>query len=208
MRILVACEFSGIVRDAFRRRGHEAWSNDLENVEPEGEWPNYHLYGSCLDMIDSYGPWDMLIAFPPCTRLANSGVRWLTTPPRGKTLAQMWIEFNKGVELYLALRNAPIPKKVIENPVMNPYAHAALGNALRQIIQPHYFGDPFFKATGFELINVLPLQRTHYMELPKKGTPEHKKWSAVHRASPGQNRGKERSRMTPGIAIAMAAQWG
>ena len=149
-----------------------------------------------------------MIAHPPCTRLSNAGVRWLNAPPPGKTLVQMWDDLEDACKFYRTLRDAPIPRKAIENPIMHRYARQLLGSVPRQVVQPHYFGDPFFKATGFELHGLPPLQRTHWLELPKKGTPEHKAWSAVHRASPGPNRWKERSRTYPGVAREMAVQWG
>jgi hypothetical protein len=204
VRVLIACEFSGVVRRAFRALGHNAWSCDL--LPAEDGSPNHHQ-GDVLGEILEDG-WDLMVAHPPCTRLTNAGVRWLHKPPRGRTLAEMWQELEDGCALYRAIRNAPIRLKAIENPVMHPHATERLGIVKRQVIQPHYFGDKFFKATGFELHGLPPLKRTHWLTLPKKGTDEHKKWSAVHRASPGPNRWKERSRTHEGIAKAMAEQWG
>ena len=206
MRVLVACEFSGTVRRAFRALGHDAWSCDLLEAEDADDRYCCHIKGDVLEILED--GWDLMIAHPPCTRLTNSGVRWLKVPPRGKTLKEMWQELDAACAFYRALRDAPIPMKAIENPVMHCYAMKRLGNVKRQVVQPHYFGDKAFKATGFELIGLPPLQRTHYMELPKRGTKEYKEWSAVHLASPGPNRWKERSRTKPGIAAAMAAQWG
>lgn len=204
MRVLVACEFSGTVRRAFAAAGHEAWSCDLLPSE-DGERARHHQR-DVLEVI--YQHWDLLIAHPPCTRLTNSGVRWLKVPPKGRTLADMWQELDEACAFYRALRDAPIPMKAIENPVMHPYAKERIGSVKRQVIQPHHFGEPFFKATGFELIGLPPLKRTHWMDLPKKGTPEHKAWSEVHLASPGPDRWKVRSRTKPGVAAALAAQWG
>lgn len=205
MRVLIACEFSGVVRDAFRKRGYDAWSCDVLPSERKGP----HYVGP-IEMLlcPGHRPWDLMIAHPPCTRLANSGVRWLWEPPRGKTKYEMWTELDEACSFYLRLRTAPIPFKAIENPVMHRHARERIGNIKRQIVQPHWFGDKAFKATGFELHGLPPLQRTHWMELPKKGTTEFKDWSAVHRASPGPDRWKERSRTLPGIAEAMADQWG
>ena len=109
MRVLVACEFSGTVRDAFIARGHDAISCDLLPTESPGP----HYQGNVFDIIND--GFDLMIAHPPCTRLTRAGERWLKTPPKGKTLIQMWEEFNAGVDLYLRLKNADIPK-CIENP--------------------------------------------------------------------------------------------
>lgn len=203
MRVLVGCEESGVVTAAFRAAGHEAWSCDLMDTRGNPAW---HIRDDVLRVVRDHGPWDLGLFFTPCTRLANSGVRWLIVPPPGRTLKEMWEEFEEGVALYLACRNAPIARKSLENPVMNPYAKKRLGQIKRHIVQPHFFGDPAFKATGFELHNLPPLQRTHWMKTPKPGTEEHKKWSAVHRMPPGPNRARDRSKT--GIANAMASQWG
>jgi len=158
------------------------------------------------DVLDD--GWDFGIFHPPCTRLANSGVRWLHVPPSGRTLAEMWQELEDGAAFYRTLRDAPIPFKAIENPVMHAHAAVLVQPGRRQVVQPWWFGDPFFKATGFELIGLPPLVATNRLTPPRKGTPEHKAWSRVHMASPGPNRWKERSRTFPGIAAAMADQWG
>ncbi len=208
MRVLVACEFSGMVRNAFAARGHKVYSCDLLPSEVSVEENTWHLEMDAISAAYNFGPWDLMIAHPPCTRMTNAGSRWLRVPPLGKTLAQMWRELEAGCAFYKVLRDAPIPLKAIENPVMHYHARNRLGNIKRQVVQPHWFGDPFFKATGFELIGLPELRRTHHMTLPKKGTPEHKAWSAVHRASPGPDRWKDRSRTFPGLANALAEQWG
>lgn len=202
MKVLIACEYSGRVRDAFIARGHDAMSCDKLPTDAPGP----HYQGDVLDILDEN--WDLMIAHPPCTRLTNAGVRWLKEPPPDKTLVEIWREFFDGVEFYKALRDAPIPKKAIENPVMHKHARELLGSIKRQIVQPWHFGDPAFKATGFELIGLPPLKETNRLTPPKKGTDEHKKWSFIHRASPGPNRWKLRSTTFPGIAAAMADQWG
>lgn len=202
MKVLVACEYSGRVRDAFIARGHDAMSCDLLPTDKPGP----HYQGDVLDVLRD--GWDLMIAHPPCTRLTNAGVRWLKEPPTDKTLVQIWQEFFDGVEFYKALRNAPIPKKAIENPVMHKHAKELLGNIKRQIVQPWHFGDEAFKATGFELIGLEPLKETNRLNPPKPGTDEHKKWSFIHRATPSPDRWKLRSTTFPGIAAAMAEQWG
>lgn len=202
MKVLIACEYSGRVRDAFCALGHDAWSCDLLPTESEGN----HIQADVLNVLD-WG-WDLMIAHPPCTRLANSGVRWLSVPPKGKTLDDMQRELLEAVEFYKALRNAPIPKKCIENPVMHKHAKALIELGERQVVQPWWFGDQTFKATGYELIGLPKLVETNRLEPPQKGTPEHKAWSWIHLAPPSKDRWKIRSRTPFGIAKAMAEQWG
>lgn len=205
MRVLVACEFSGVVREAFRRRGHDAWSCDLLPAE---DGSRFHIQGDVLEHLDRDRPWDLMIAHPPCTRLSNSGVRWLHVPPAGRSKEDMWVELHDAARFYKALRAAPIKLKAIENPVMHHHAKKLIGIKTRQIIQPWWFGEPEFKATGFELIGLHPLLPTNMLTPPAPGTEEHKQWSRVHRASPSPDRWKERSRTLRGVADAMAAQWG
>jgi hypothetical protein len=202
MKVLVACEYSGTVRDAFIARGHDAMSCDLLPTERPGP----HHQGDVRDVLGM--GWDLMVAHPPCTRLANSGVRWLHVPPTGKTVAEMWAAFEMAVEFYRVLRSAPIPKKAIENPVMHCHARKALHPIARQVVQPWWFGEPAFKATGFELIGLPKLAPTNKLTPPAVGTLEHKQWSKVHRMPPSPERWKERSRTYPGIAAAMAEQWG
>ena len=204
MKILVACEESQAVCIAFREKGHEAYSCDLKPCS--GGHSEWHIQDDAIKV--AYGEYfDMMIAHPVCKRLTNSFVRWLYVPPKGKTLVEVWCELYKAADFYIKLRNAPIKKKALENPVFHPYAKIYLGDVKRQIVQPHYFGDPFFKATGFELIGLSELKRTHWMTIPKKGTEEHKKWSYIHRLPPGPDRETLRSKTFPGIAAAMASQW-
>jgi len=202
MRVLVACEYSGRVRDAFARAGHLAMSCDLLDTEV----PGAHYKGDIRDVL--YDGWDLLIAHPPCTRLTNSGVRWLKVPPPGKTLEEMWADLEEGAEFYKLLRDAPVPRRAIENPVMHCYARERIKVGNRQVVQPWWFGEPAFKATGLELIGLPHLEPTNKLTPPKKGTQEHKDWSKIHLASPGPDRWKERSRTFDGIAQAMADQWG
>lgn len=203
MRVLIACEFSGVVRRAFRERGHDAFSCDLLPAEDGGP----HIQGDAWQAAN-FARWDLMIAHPPCTRLTNSGVRWLHIPPPGKTKEEMWRDLDEAAQFYLALRNAPIPRKAIENPIMHKYARERINPTARQVVQPWWFGEPQFKATGFELFNLPPLRPTNKLVPPKSGTAEHAQWSKVHRASPSPNRWKERSRTLCGIAQAMAEQWG
>jgi hypothetical protein len=202
LRVLVACEYSGTVREAFRKLGHDAWSCDLLDTDREGN----HYKGDVFDIIND--GWDLMIAHPPCTRLTNSGVRWLKVPPPGKTLEQIWKELDEAAEFYKRLRDAPITHKAIENPVMHCYARERIQIGFRQVVQPWWFGEEAFKATGLELINLPPLVPTNKLTPPKKGTEDYKKWSKIHYASPGPNRWKIRSKTYQGIADAMALQWG
>jgi hypothetical protein len=190
------------MRDALRELGHDAVSCDLKPDE-NGNGP--HIQGDVLDALD--GDWDGMVAHPVCTRLTNAGVRWLHVPPPGRTVEEMWEELRGAAAFYLKLRNAPIERKAIENPIMHKYARQLLGNVPRQVVQPWWFGDPFFKGTGFELHNLPRLVATDKLTPPKAGTDEHKRWSAVHRASPGPQRATERSRTFPGLAKAAALQW-
>jgi hypothetical protein len=204
MKILIACEYSGRVRDAFRKRGHDAWSCDFLPSESDRR---YHIQGDVLEVLQP-GRWDAMIAHPTCTRLTNSGVRWLHNPPRGKTLIEMWTELEAACVFYRQLRDAPIPKKAIENPIMHKYARERIRPGPRQIVQPWWFGDPEFKATGFELIGLPQLKPTNKLVPPASGTKEHAEWSIVHRESPGPDRWRRRSTTRPGLANAMAEQWG
>ena len=200
-RVLVACESSGVVRDAFRATGCDAMSCDLLPAEAPGP----HYQGDVRDVLDD--GWDGLIAHPPCTRLTNSGVRWLHTPPPGRTREDMWADREVGAAFYRLLRDAPIPHRAIENPIMHRYARERIAPGPRQVVQPWWFGVPEFKATGWELIGLPPLVATNRLTPPAPGTDEHKRWSRVHRMSPGPDRWRERSRTNAGMARAMAEQW-
>ena len=202
MKVLVACEFSGIVRDAFIARGHDAWSCDLLPTEQPGP----HLQGDVSNILDGY--WDLMIAHPPCTRLTNSGVRWLHKPPPGRSIREMMAEFEQACAFYKLLQAAPIKLKAIENPIMHKYAYERIGSVKRQIVQPWWFGDHLFKATGFELFGLPELIPSLKIKPPELNTGAHKAWSAVHNASPGDERWKDRSRTAPGLASALADQWG
>lgn len=196
-RVLVACEFSGVVRRAFAARGHDAWSCDLLPAE---DGSNRHIVGDARDILDD--GWDLLIvAHPPCTRLCNSGVRWLAKPPSGKTLPQMWQELEEGAALFSAFWNAPIDRICVENPVMHRHAKERIVNYAEpaQSVQPWQFGHGEVKRTCFWLKNLTLLTPTRVVEGRRP---------RVHFASPSPQRWKERSRFFPGIAVAMADQWG
>jgi hypothetical protein len=197
LRVLIACEFSGIVRRAFASLGHDAWSCDILPAEDRS---NKHLQCDVREILGD--GWDLLVVgHPPCTRLCNSGVRWLSVPPKGKTLAQMWAELDEGCALFSDLWNAPIPRVAIENPVMHRHAKERIRNYAdpAQSVQPWQFGHGEVKRTCFWLRNLPPLVPTQIVDGRE---------ARVHRMSPGPDRWKERSRFFPGIASAMAAQWG
>ena len=185
MRVLVACEFSGIVREAFKAKGHDAWSCDLLPTEIPGQ----HIQGDVLEILDN--GWDLMIAHPPCTRLTNSGVRWLDE-------RDLWDDMQRDAHFFLTLLSVNIPKIAVENPIPHKYARDVIGK-YDQIIQPWQFGHPETKATCLWLKNLPKLQPTNIVE-----GREQRIW----KASPGPDRWKERSRTFPGIAAAMAEQWG
>lgn len=208
MRVLVACEFSGTVRDAFIRRGHNAMSCDLLPTERDG----WHHQGDVLEVL-GWG-WDLMIAHPPCTYL-TCAAEWAYGPGpyhqkvRPGTLvgAERAAAREEAVSFVMALWSAPIPRVCIENPV--GVLSRALGRA--PTIQPYEFGDDASKATCLWRRGLPPLQTTQRVD-PRmvNGKP---RWSnqtdsGQNRLSPGPDRWKERSRTFPGIASAMADQWG
>lgn len=183
MRVLVACEFSGTVRRAFRALGHDAWSCDLLPAE---DGSPHHIQDDA-GIVTRFRTWELLIAHPPCTHLAVSGARWW------KDKAQ---EQAEALEFVRELMAAPIPRIRIENPV------SRISSAIRkpdQIIQPWQYGHGETKATCLWLKNLQPLAPTQIVSGRE---------ARVHRMPPGPDRWKERSRTYAGIAQAMAAQWG
>lgn len=205
MLVLVACECSGVVRRAFRAVGHEAFSCDLK---PSEDASPFHYQADAREIVLSRS-WDLLISHPVCRRLTNAGVRWLHNPPKGRTVEDMWQELRDGVDFYNFFWTAPVKRVAVENPVMHKYARALIQDYKPpQVVQPWWFGDETFKATGFALRNLPLLVPSNRLVPPKPGTAEHKRWSWVHRAPPGADREAVRSRFHPGMAAAMAAQWG
>lgn len=194
MRVLVGCEFSGVVREAFRHRGHDAWSCDL--LPPEDGSP-HHFQCDVMRKVGSMCPdFDLAIFHPPCRFLAVSGARWWNERKQ---------EQREALDFVMHLSRAMIPRIAIENPIS---IISTVWRKPDQIIQPWMFGHPEFKATCLWLKNLPKLVPTNQLTPPKKGTQEYKDWSRVHRASPGPERWKERSRTLVGLAEAMAAQWG
>jgi hypothetical protein len=202
MRVLVACEFSGIVRDAFRAQGHDAWSCDLLPTEADPRW---HIQGDAEELAYT-GGWDLMIAHPPCTYLSNAGVRHLhSIPSRNGVLtkvhgAERWAAMEMGALFFKSLLDAPIPRIAVENPIMHKYAIAEIGRRQDQVVQPWMFGEPVQKAVGLWLVG-LPL-------LLPTGPICQERHQLVHKMSPSPDRAHKRSRFFPGIAAAMAAQWG
>ena len=181
MRVLVACEFSGIVRDAFSARGHDAWSCDLLPSERSGN----HLCQNVLEILD-FG-WNLMVAFPPCTHLAASGARWF----KDKRTQQ-----EEALRFVGCLLNAPIDRIALENPIGIISSRISKPS---QIIQPWQFGHGETKATCLWLKGLPLLKPTNVVE---------GRVARVHREPESPNRWKNRSRTYTGIAQAMAEQWG
>ena len=183
MRVLIACEFSGTVRDAFARRGHDAWSCDLLPTERPGQ----HIQGDVLAVLQD--GWELMIAHPPCTHLAVSGARHFAAKKASGVQ-------DEALEFVRRLLNANIPRIALENPV------SIISTRIRkpdQIIQPWQFGEPFQKATCLWLKNLPKLTPTKIMDIREQ---------AVWRMAPSKDRWKKRSITYQGIADAIAEQWG
>ena len=186
MKVLIACEYSGVVRDAFIKRGHDAVSCDILPTERSGP----HYMGNVLPLLGE--GWDLMIAHPPCTRLCNSGVCWLDK-------RNLWDEMREGARFFKTLLNADIPRIAIENPIPHGYAVREIGKKYDQIIQPWQFGHGETKATCLWLKNLPKLEPTRIA----KGREQR-----LHMLPPSKDRAKLRSKTYFGIADAMAIQWG
>lgn len=195
MKVLIACEFSGVVREAFRAKGHEAWSCDFMPTEADG--PHYQC--DVTEILDE--GWDLMIAHPPCTYLSASGMHWTTRGLRDPQLTE------NALELVRLLLNAPIPKIALENPV------GIISSRVRkpdQIIQPWQFGHDASKKTCLWLKGLPRLEATKI--IPPRMVGEKKRWgnqtdSGQNKLTPSENRWKERSKTYQGIADSMAEQW-
>ncbi len=191
MRVFIFGEFSGRIRDAFANKGHDAWSCDLLPCESNLRVINaQHYQGDGFDMLDN--GWDLLIAHPPCTRLCNSGVRWLAE-------RNLWNEMRQASFFFWRLLNARIPKICVENPIPHKYALEIIGRKYDQIIQPWQFGHPETKATCLWLAGLPKLQPTNIVQ---------GRAGKIWKMSPSKDRAKLRSLTYQGIADAMAEQWG
>lgn len=196
MKVLVACEFSGVVRDAFRAKGHDAYSCDLLPSENN----RYHLKGDVLSIIH-FG-WDLMIAHPPCTYLCSSGLHWNSRRP-GRAM-----ETEKAIDFVRSLLNAPIPKIALENP------RGCISTRIRkpdQTIHPWQFGHDASKTTDLWLKNLPPLVPTKLIE--PRIIDGKKRWgnqtdSGQNKLGPSADRWALRSITYQGIADAMADQWG
>lgn len=193
MKVLVACEFSGVVRDSFLARGHNAWSCDLLPSDSPGP----HYVGDVADILDD--GWDLMVAHPPCTYLCSSGLHWNKRRPERAAMTDAALSF---VRLLL---NAPIQRIALENPI------GCISTAIRkpsQIIQPWQFGHPESKSTCLWLKGLPLLQPTNILPLPARGRWENQTDSGQNKLPPSHDRWKLRSVTYRGIAEAMASQWG
>jgi len=192
MKVLIACEYSGIVRDAFAAKGHDAWSCDILPTESPGN----HYQGDVLEHLDK--GWDLMIAHPPCTYLSNAGARFLY--PKGKLNKDRYKLGLKAKQFFMALYNAPINKICVENPISSKIF--ALPK-YSQIIQPYEYGHPIQKRTCLWLKNFSQLKPTDII-FKRQSTKIPGNWFNKG----GKDRQKNRSKFFQGIANAMADQWG
>jgi hypothetical protein len=216
VKILVACEYSGIVRDAFSRAGHDSWSCDLLPTESELTIrEGKHIQGDVLNHLDK--GWELLIGHPECTYMTNAGVRWLfpgkNTPlekrqEEKERVEQRWRNLRAAREFFLMLWESSIPKICLENPI--PHSHANLPD-YSQTIQPWEFGEWETKRTCLWLKNLPPLEKKYRtieeariaLDKPEGSKPE----ARIHLMPPGPNRGKDRSKFFPVFAEAMVEAW-
>ena len=200
MRVLVACEYSGEVRDSFLRRGHDAMSCDLlpTNV------PGPHYEGDVMDVIE--GGWDLMIAHPPCTYLSSAGSAWFNEERYGDKARQRKLDREVAAEFFMALYNAPCQRVCVENPVgyMSRYFRKP-----DQYIEPYWFGEPYYKKTGLWLKGLPALIATNQVEpqFYHVSSGSNYKQNKISKAK-AKRHWKDRSVTFHGIAEAMAEQWG
>lgn len=203
MRVLIACEESQTVCKAFRKLGHEAFSCDIQ--ECSGGHPEWHIQDDVRKWLgknkynDGQG-WDIIIAHPVCTRLTNSGVRWLDE-------RNLWGELDEAANFFRLFLEADADYIAVENPIPHKYAVERIGRSYDQCVQPYMFGHPERKATCFWLKNLPKLQPTNNVKAQMEALPKSQS-HRIHYLSPGADRAKERSKTFQGIAEAMADQWG
>ena len=206
IKVLIGCETSGTVRRAFAEQGFDTWSCD---VLPADDRSNRHIQDDIRRVLGMEA-WDMvMVAHPPCTRLCNSGVRWLSVPPEGRTLDDMWAELEEGCALFSDIWNHDVPFLAVENPVMHKHAKARIRNyeQFAQSVQPWEFAtsedspDNVKKRTCLWLKGLPLLQPTGSVD----GSTAR---DDIHKAPPSADRWKLRSKFFPGLAAAMADQWG
>ena len=219
LKVLVACESSGTVANAFYWAGHDAWSCDILPADDDHPLHNRHIQGDVRDVL-KMDQWDLLmVAHPPCTRLCNSGVRWLHKAPPNRTLESMWSELDEGAALFRELMDADVPMICVENPVMHKYAKQRIwgddwaklskndGTFIQTSVQPYEFAesidadDNVTKRTCLWLKGLPPLKKTS--NLTRETARDD-----IHKAAPSADRWKLRSKFHKGIAEAMADQWG
>ncbi len=195
MKVLVACEYSGRVRDAFIARGHDAMSCDLLPTDVAGP----HHQGDVFDL--DLSEFDLMVAHPPCTYLTNAGVTWLHRDP------DRWAKLDDGAAFFKRLLEAPIPRICVENPIMHKYAKERIGGVKQsQVVQPWMFGHMEQKATCLWLKGLPPLQPTDNVKAEMMALPDNQR-QRLHYLPPSADRWKLRSTTYQGIADAMAAQW-
>lgn len=198
MRVLIACEFSGAVRDEFAAKGHDAWSCDLLPTESPGQ----HIHGDVVPVLRE--PWDLVVAHPPCTYLTVSGNKWMK-PEYESRFPGRAQKRQEAFEFFMLCYNANSQRAAVENPI------GVISTMFRkpdQVIQPWMFGHGETKATCLWLRGLPPLVPTHMKDdLFAKPEPEERE-QRLHKLPPGPNRWKERSKTFVGIAKAMADQWG
>ena len=198
MKVLIACEFSGVVRDAFRAKGHDAWSCDFEKCLRDSQ---YHIKTNveCLRPLGERA-WDLMIAHPPCTYLCNSGVRHLYKNGKKENGVDLdrWRKMINAAKFFIRLNSWPVKRIAIENPIPHFHARDWIGD-YTQLIQPWQFGHGETKATCLWLKNLPKLKPTNIVEGRE---------NRIHKMPPSKDRGKLRSIFYTGIAEAMAEQWG
>ena len=204
MKILIGCEVSGRIRDAFCRAGADAYSCDVlriseipQNLQEAQTHPHKHIAGDLLE-VAARGGWDMMIAHPPCTTLANSGVRWLYNPDNTENQAR-WQRLREDAAFYRSVCQLPVFFKAIENPVQHQHALNLHGmGKADQFVQPSWFGSTESKRTGFKLYNLPPLVRTSFVPASDQ---------SVWKQSPGPWRWLYRSLVPHEMINAMVSQW-
>lgn len=197
MKVLIACEYSGIVRDAFTRHGHDAISCDILPTESYGA----HYCGDVRDMFSE--SWDLIVAHPPCTRLTNAGNRWYTDGPY---VEQFTKDREEAIAFFQLFQNLDCPRIAIENPQPSPYVTSRVGK-YTQKIQPWQFGRSETKGICLWLKGLPPLMPTLNC-YPKMMSLPYKERAKVHSMAPDKDRAKKRSLFFPEVAEAMATQWG
>lgn len=210
MKVLIGCEYSATVRDAFRARGHDAWSCDLRPTEGDPQW---HIQDDLFHVLAGtrwslYG-WDLAIFHPTCTFAANSGAKHLYNGMKksGGINQDRWAKMEESTDFFRAVMAANIPRIAVENPIPHRHALERIGRRYDQIIQPWQFGHPESKATCLWLEGLPELQPTKIVYDEMMALPKSER-NRIHYMPPGPNRQKERARFYQGFADAMADQWG